>query len=78
MVSGLARGIDRAAHIGSLMKTIGISGCGITVYPLENQDLYEELSIRAHFMRRRSVPNPLLVNSLLATVLLPHSHKLYW
>ena len=47
VVSGLARGIDRAAHIGSLTTgTIGISGCGIdVVYPQENQDLYDELSL---------------------------------
>lgn len=47
VVSGLARGIDRAAHIGSLTTgTIGISGCGIdVVYPLENQDLYDELAL---------------------------------
>ena len=45
IVSGLARGIDRAAHIGALSTgTIGISGCGIDViYPQENQDLYDEL-----------------------------------
>lgn len=85
VVSGLARGIDRAAHIGSLTTgTIGISGCGIdVVYPQENQDLYDELSLSGlnqglFYVKRRSAPNPLLVNSLLATVLLPHSHKLYW
>ncbi len=46
IVSGLARGIDRAAHIGSLATgTIGIIGCGIDViYPQENSDLFDEMA----------------------------------
>ena len=45
ILSGLARGIDRAAHIGSLKSgTIGITGCGIDqIYPQENEDLYQEM-----------------------------------
>ena len=45
IVSGLARGIDRAAHIGaSATGTVGVSGCGIDViYPSENEDLYQEM-----------------------------------
>ena len=45
ILSGLARGIDRASHIGSLATgSVGISGCGIDIaYPRENADLYEEM-----------------------------------
>lgn len=46
ILSGLARGIDRAAHIGALKSgTVGISGCGIdVVYPKENEDIYQEMA----------------------------------
>ena len=46
IISGLARGIDRAAHIGSLATgTIGVIGCGIDIiYPQENADLYAEMA----------------------------------
>lgn len=46
IVSGLARGIDRAAHLGALKTgTIGISGCGIDlIYPVENEDLFQEMA----------------------------------
>ena len=45
ILSGLARRIDRAPHVGSLKTgTIGITGCGIDlIYPQENEDLYEEM-----------------------------------
>ncbi len=43
IVSGLAKGIDAAAHWSSLdQKTIGIIGCGLDIiYPKENHSLYE-------------------------------------
>ena len=43
IISGLARGIDRAAHLGALATgTIGVTACGIDViYPQENEDLYQ-------------------------------------
>lgn len=46
VVSGLARGIDGAAHIGSLASgTIGVLGGGVDViYPEENRDLYDKMS----------------------------------
>ncbi|MBJ6122487.1 DNA-protecting protein DprA [Sphingomonas sp. BT553] len=48
VVSGLARGIDTAAHAGSLAGgTIGVIACGIdVVFPPENAALQEEVATR--------------------------------
>lgn len=47
IVSGLARGIDTAAHEGALSvngRTAGVVGCGIDIiYPPENLDLYRSI-----------------------------------
>lgn len=47
VVSGLARGVDAAAHRGCLRtggKTIGVIGCGLGhIYPLENKELFREI-----------------------------------
>lgn len=47
VVSGLARGIDSAAHIGALRekgKTIAVLGCGIDIcYPSENLHLFKKV-----------------------------------
>jgi len=47
VVSGLARGIDTAAHTGALQakgRTVGVIGCGIdTMYPPENKKLADEI-----------------------------------
>jgi DNA processing protein len=45
VVSGLARGIDGAAHRGSLPATIGVIASGIDIaYPPEHRDLQEQVA----------------------------------
>lgn len=47
VISGMARGIDTAAHKGALQaggRTIGVLGCGVDViYPRENHRLYTQI-----------------------------------
>ena len=47
IVSGMARGIDTAGHIGALNangKSIAVLGCGVDIiYPSENYKVYSEL-----------------------------------
>jgi len=48
IVSGLARGIDCAAHLGALAahgKTVAVLGCGVDIpYPRENRRVYDQIS----------------------------------
>lgn len=50
IVSGMARGIDSAAHRGALAgkgRTVAVLGCGIDIiYPPENEKLFKDMTAR--------------------------------
>ncbi len=60
VVSGLAKGIDRHAHLGSLEKgTVGVIAGGInSVYPQDNADLYEIMSNRGAIISEMPFDTP--------------------
>jgi len=50
VVSGMARGVDTAAHKGALQaggRSIGVLGCGVDmIYPPENRSLFDEMAAK--------------------------------
>lgn len=62
VVSGLARGIDSAAHRGAMGGkggTIAVLGCGIdVVYPPENNGLYREIAERGLLLSEQPIGTP--------------------
>lgn len=48
IISGMARGIDGAAHSGALLAnkpTVAVLGCGVDIcYPADNKNLYDSIS----------------------------------
>lgn len=63
VVSGLARGIDTAAHLGALQvkegRTVGVLGSGINcIYPQENKQLSEAMVLNGALVSEFSIETP--------------------
>lgn len=62
IISGFARGIDRAAHEGAIKaggRTFAILGNGIDIcYPRENMDLYQQLEKYGGFISEFALTTP--------------------
>ncbi|MCX6621842.1 MAG: DNA-processing protein DprA [Acidobacteria bacterium] len=62
VVSGMARGIDTAAHKGVLAaggNTIAVFGCGVDfLYPAENRRLYEQIAEKGCMISEFPMGNP--------------------
>ena len=70
-MSGLARGIERAAHYGALERGMAaVLGGGIDhIYPRENTDLYEKIRAKEiDDSSPRSEPHRVTVKGLPASV----------
>jgi len=70
VVSGLARGIDKAAHMGAIMgegKTYAVLGAGLNnIYPKENLNLAEEIIQNGALMSEFPLNAPVSVGQLMA------------
>ena len=80
VVSGLARGIDGAAHRGALPSTIGVIASGIDVaYPPQNAELQEQVATQGLLVANsRPVPSPAAATFRAVTVLSPVSPRGLW
>jgi len=62
IVSGMARGIDSAAHRGAILshgRTIAVLGCGLgTMYPQENIELAEKIAEHGAIISEFSMKTP--------------------
>jgi DNA processing protein len=67
VVSGMARGIDTAAHRGALKgngRTIAVLGCGVDIcYPPENKDLMNEIIKNGAIISEFTIGRPPLAHN---------------
>ena len=70
VVSGLAKGIDKAAHMGAIMgegKTYAVLGTGLAnIFPKENLDLAEEITQNGALLSEFPLNAPVSVGQLMA------------
>jgi DNA processing protein len=70
VVSGLAKGIDKAAHMGALMgegKTYAVLGSGLdNIYPEENLTLAEEIIQNGALLTEFPLNSPVTVGQLMS------------